>query len=252
MVSTVGIIGYGQFGAFLHVLINRFAPDVEVSVYSPETSPDGRLFRSLETTLESDVVFLAVPISAYEAVLEQIKPLLRADTVLVDIATVKVHTVRALRNTFPDGRFVAIHPMFGPASYSKKGGDISGFRIALTDSSLEPDTLKSLKEWITALGFSVVELSADQHDRQLAETLFLTHYIARVLAWGKFDRTEIDTASFGYLMDAVESVRDDTSLFVDVNRFNPYCRDVVKRFDECENAVKENYLNPGNGHERDS
>lgn len=242
MIRSVGIIGYGQFGAFLHVLVNRFVPDVEVCAYSPDTTPDGRLFRSLETTVQCDVVFLSVPISAYADVLQTIKPLLPATTIVVDVATVKLHTVSTIKAVLPEARYIAVHPMFGPASYSKKGGDVSGFKIALTDSSLQPNELDALKAWMTAHGFMIVELSADQHDQQLAETLFLTHYIAQVLSWGNFERRDIDTVSFGYLMDAVDSVRDDTKLFIDVNRFNPYCRDVVRRFDECENAVKQTYL----------
>ena len=32
-------------------------------------------------------------------------------------------------------------------------------------------------------------------------------------------------------MDAVDSVRHDTRLFEDVSRYNPYCREVIERFE---------------------
>ncbi len=242
MIGSIGIIGYGSFGVFLNELISRFLPQSSISIFSPDKEPDGRLFRSLETTLKCDVLFLAVPIAAYESVLHQLQPDLGPETIIVDIATVKVHTANLIRKIVPSSPFLSIHPMFGPASYAKKGGDVSGLRIALTDTNLDPGKLKYLKEWVSELGFSVIELSGQAHDKKLAETLFLTHYVGRILALGNFERTDIDTASFGYLMDAVDSVRDDADLFSDVNQFNPHCKDVVEQFDRCERAVKDQYL----------
>jgi hypothetical protein len=71
----------------------------------------------------------------------------------------------------------------------------------------------------------------------LAETLFLTHYVAQMVAAGGFVRTDIDTLSFGYLMDAVESVKGDTELFRDVFAFNPYCRETIARLEKAEAGV---------------
>ena len=61
--------------------------------------------------------------------------------------------------------------------------------------------------------------------------MFLTHYIGQIVARGGFKRSNIDTISFGSLMDAVDSVRHDTRLFEDVSRYNPYCREVIERFE---------------------
>ena len=80
-------------------------------------------------------------------------------------------------------------------------------------------------------------MSAEQHDRHLAETLFLTHFLGQTVARGGFDRTEIDSISFGFLMDAVESVKRDTELFRDVYRYNPFCEEVLRRFEKAEGEV---------------
>src|SRR4029077_1431406 len=86
-------------------------------------------------------------------------------------------------------------------------------------------------------GFDVIEMTAEEHDKHLAETLFLTHFVGQVVARGGFDRTAIDTVSFGYLMDATESVKHDTALFQDVYTFNPYCEEVLKKFEVAEAEV---------------
>ncbi len=242
MTPSFGIIGYGHFGAFLHILATRHAPDWQLKIHSRRHAPDGALFFPVAEVAACDAVILAVPISQYPAVLDQIVPHLRADSVLVDIATVKKYTGDLVRAAAGDRPFIAMHPMFGPESYAKRGGDLSGFRIVVTESTLEAERHQELLRQLRSIGFSIVETDADAHDRDLAETLFLTHYIGQVVARGGFERTDIDTASFGYLMDAVDSVRHDTKLFDEVFRFNPYCRQVIERFEDSEKKVLERLL----------
>jgi len=242
-VQSVGIIGYGHFGKFLHRMAERFLPDVSVRVHTRSRRPgEESFFTTLEEAAACDVVILSVPIAAYEDWLRAIKPVLRADTILLDVATVKLHTGNAIRTILPGQPYVSTHPMFGQESYNKLGGDVTGLRVVVTENNLADGVLPPVLEKLRALGFDVVETTADQHDKEMAETLFLTHYVAQVIARGEFERTDIDTVSFGFLMDAVDAVRQDTKLFADVWRYNPYCRDVVERFTVAQRAVKNDYL----------
>jgi len=243
MSLSIGLIGYGHFGAFLHLLSKRFLPDAACKVYARRRQPDGARFFSLEEVAASDVLVLSVPISAYEGTLAQIAPLLGPQTVLVDVATVKVHTGRLLRAAAGDKRgFIATHPMFGPESYRKRGEDVAGLRIVITDHNLPPAVYQAAVGRLQDAGFRVLEKDAERHDKDLAETLFLTHYIGQVVARGGFERTDIDTVSFGYLMDAVDSVRHDGALFAEVCRFNPYCRQVIERVDASDRDLREELL----------
>lgn len=242
MPLSIGLIGYGHFGAFLHVLAQRYLPEATLKVHSGRRQPDGQIFFPLEEVAACDAVVLAVPISAYGETLSRIAPHLGAATVVVDVATVKQHTMALLRDLGPDRPFLAMHPMFGPESYAKRGGDVAGLRIVLTGHQLAPDLYAAVRAKLAEVGFSVVEKTAETHDRELAETLFLTHYIGQIVARGGFERTEIDTLSFGFLMDAVDSVRHDGRLFEEVYRFNPFCREVIERFDASEGAVRDEML----------
>jgi prephenate dehydrogenase len=115
---------------------------------------------------------------------------------------------------------------------------VTGLRIVVAKHTLPVQEYKDLKKLFEGIGFSVVEKNAQEHDEQLAETLFLTHYVGQIVHRAGFTRTDIDTVSFGYLYDAVESVRQDTKLFEDVFVYNPYCKVVIERFDEKEREVK--------------
>jgi len=235
--KTVGIIGYGSFGALACTLFERFVPRVMVRIFSQEQKPDNTKFFSLADTAQCDAVILAVPIHAFEEVLAQVVPLAGKDTVIVDIATVKVHTIALLKKLAKGHRYIATHPMFGPESYEKRAGDVKGFRIVMTDGTLAVEEYTALTQFLKKCGFDVVEMTPEAHDKQIAETLFLTHLIGQTILHGGFGRRDIDTVSFGYLMDAVESVRHDGDLFRDVFNFNPYCKDVLARFNTSEKKV---------------
>jgi prephenate dehydrogenase len=236
-IETLGIVGYGQFGAFVARLAEHFAPRVRLRVSSGRFAPDGERFFALPEVAACDLVVLSVPIRAFAATVERIAPLLGPESLLVDVATVKVHTGEVLRRHLEGKRYLASHPMFGPYSFEKRGHSLEGLRMVLTETSLEPESYAAVKAALGSVGLTVLEMSPEAHDRMLAETLFLTHYVGQIVHQGDFDRTSIDSVSFGFLMDAVESVRQDVGLFQDVYRFNPFCREVVARFEAAEQKV---------------
>jgi prephenate dehydrogenase len=237
MPRSVGIIGYGNFGSFIHELLKRFAPSVTVKVFTPEKSVDDVLFFSREEAAQCDVVVFAVPIRAYEDALKETVPLMKKEGIIVDVATVKMHTV-ALLKKYSNGRpYIATHPMFGPESYQKRSKNVSGFRVVVTEHTLPPSTYGIFLDFLRACSFTIVEMTAESHDKQLAETLFLTHFVGQIVTRAGFVRTDIDTVSFGFLMDAVDSVKNDTQLFRDVFQYNPHCKKVLERFSVSKDEV---------------
>lgn len=236
-IHSVGIIGYGHFGQFLHELAQRFFPQLQVKVFSRRFEPDGETFFSHEEVSRCDVVILCCAIREYEKCLQKVVAEAAPHTILVDVATVKEHTTELFKR-YADGRkFVSTHPMFGPESYKKHDGRTDGFRIVVTDYVLSNDEVVLLKNIFASLGFIIIEMTAEEHDKRLADSLFLTHYIAQSVHRAGFSRTEIDTLSFQFLMDAVESVVNDTELFQDVYEYNRYCEAVANRLHDAQEEV---------------
>lgn len=236
-IKTIGIVGYGAFGQHIHELINRFAPVVTVKISSRRSDPDGQTFFNIEEVCACDAVVLTCAIADYESELRRLLPYFGADTVIIDVATVKKHTVDLLQRLAPDQLYLCTHPMFGPESYKKTGGDVTGYRIVVTDKTIAEGDYQQLKSFLTDLGFAVIEMTADEHDQLLADTLFITHYIGQTVTEAGFGRTMLDSVSFGSLMNAVESVAKDTKLFQDVYKFNPYCQNAAERFHTAQDKV---------------
>ena len=228
-INTVGIIGYGAFGTFIHKLVSEHFLTTSVKIYSRKKNID-----SLEETCKSDVLFIAVDIGSFESILDEIIPLIGKDTIIVDVATVKKHTVNILKKH--DIPYIATHPMFGPYSYKHKKEDLN---IAICDHNLNHDTYCEIKKFLENNDLKVKEMSANEHDILIAETLFLTHFIGQVVTRERFKRTSVDTISFGLLMDVVESIQKDTKLFKDVFKYNPYCKDVVVQFRKGAKSVED-------------
>ena len=231
---TIGIIGYGDFGEFLCRMAKRYVPDARVMVSSSRFAPDGATFAPFEDVCKADVLIPCVPISKFEETIARAKLHVAAATVIVDVCSVKVMPVAVLRGA--GVRFVASHPMFGPYSFAKTEGHLDGLRLVVSDGNLSAEDFRKALSFLRALKLNVIEMSAENHDKSMAETLFLTHLVAQTATKGNFVRTDIDTISFGFLMDAVESVRENTELFKDVYRYNPYCKAVFERF---KNALEE-------------
>lgn len=236
-VTTIGIIGYGAFGSFIHELLAQHAPDITVRVHSSRKEVDNTTFFSLEDAAATDAVLLCGAISDFAHQLQSVMPHVRPDTIVIDVSTVKKYTSDCLRAQVGKQHFIATHPMFGPESYRKRGESLAGLRLVITDYVLTNDEFIQFKQILAAVGIEVIEMDPDTHDRMLAESLFLTHLIAQTVTMAGFARTQIDTISFGFLMDAVESVVHDRQLFQDVYRFNPYCKAVLKQYDAAEERV---------------
>src|SRR5258705_9280009 len=111
--KKVTIIGYGRFGKTLHRLLKD---DFDVTIYKRNGAV------SLEKAYESDVIFYAVPISAFEETIESHKKYFKPNHVLIDVLSVKMHPATIFEKYLKDTTTQALltHPMFGPDS-SKDG-----------------------------------------------------------------------------------------------------------------------------------
>lgn len=223
----IGLIGYGRFG---RLTVKHLAADFEVVVHTRDggkaddiAKAGGRLV-DLETACRQKIVILCVPISAMQATLRQIAPLLVEGTTVVDVCSVKTYPTQWMHELLPGKvEILATHPMFGPDSAVNT---LQGQKMVLCPERIDPKRYLKIKAWLDDQGLCVIETSPDQHDRQIAVSLAMTHFIGRTLAeFGAFP-LDIDTEGYKRLLHILEVVNNDTwQLFEDMNHFNPYARE---------------------------
>lgn len=192
--KTVGIVGFGSFGKFL---AEKMSAHAKVLVHSPSQAPSSWA-APIEEVAQADYVILAVPLQYYTEVIDQLRPHLRPSTVVVDVCSVKSSPMRLLRNALPHHALVATHPMFGPESASFR---LDGHTIIMCPEASTPEPYATVKQFAASLNLTVIEMSCDEHDAEIAVVQGLTFFIARTLnTMGIHDQT-LHTPSFQRLLD---------------------------------------------------
>ncbi len=228
----IGLIGYGRFG---RLTVQTLSPKFDISVYtrSEDKKEDieqaGGKLMSLEAACAQKVVIICVPISAMQDTLKQIAPLLKPDTIVVDVCSVKVYPVQWMRELLPTSvDILATHPMFGPDSAARS---VFGYKIVLCPERIRPGRYEKIKRVLLDTGLKLIETSPEEHDKKIAVSLALTHFIGRSLAEFGAEPLDIDTEGYKRLLHILEVVNNDTwQLFHDMHCFNPYSVEKRKEF----------------------
>lgn len=228
---TVGLIGFGRLG---RLLVKHFARDARIFVHDRVLDPRevrklGAMPATLAAACAQDVVVLCVPMSAFEGVARRIGPLLRPDALVVDACSVKEHPVAAMKKHLPKSvSLLATHPNFGPDSAADS---LKGRKIVLSKVRMKPALYAAVKRVLRRKGLEVVEMTPRDHDRRMASSLALTHFIGRALIAYGAEPTGVDTEGYKRLLRILETVQNDTwELFADMNRFNAYAAPMRRRF----------------------
>jgi prephenate dehydrogenase len=219
----IGIIGYGRFGRLMAAYL---AEDFPVAVASRTAACSDMdhpqiTLRPLEKVCRQKIVVLAVPISTLEDVLKRTASLFGDDTLVVDVSSVKTHPVRWMESCLPQHvAILATHPMFGPDSAADS---LDGHKIVVCPVKIHEKRFAAIKTYLSSKGLVVIETTPEEHDRQIAVSLALTHFIGRSLSeFGAHD-LKIDTEGYKRLLHILGVVENDTwQLFEDMNKYNPY------------------------------
>jgi len=222
---TVGVFGLGRFGSFWSSLLARRFAVVAYDVDPDRKAPEGVKKGSLEEVCGCPALFLCVTIRAVPEVLRMIAPLLCPDTMVADTCSVKVLPARWMLDLLPPGTpILATHPMFGPES-ARDGLD--GLPIMLDPLRLDAERERFWEESFAAFALTPVRMDCDRHDREAAYSQALTHFIGRSLYSIGLPETAIATRWYRKLHGvARQCVRDSLELFEDMQRYNPYARDM--------------------------
>lgn len=224
--NTVGIMGFGRFGKILAKILEK---GFQIRVFDPldQISFSGVEFVDLDTLLTESVIFVAVPIRAFETVITGIAPKLGKNTTIIDVCSVKIHPVEVMKKHLPESTgIIATHPLFGPDSYTS-GGTLKMIMNATRDTHGQ---FNFWSQYFSGQGIKIITLDPETHDRLAAQTQGVTHFLGRTLKAYGIHKTALDTQGFRDLLDLVDQTCNDTwELYSDLQRYNPYTRAVVQK-----------------------
>lgn len=137
-----------------------------------------------EAVQDADMVLLAVPMGAMGKLLQQIKPVLPANTILTDAGSTKGSVVAEVEQVFGENfsRFVPGHPIAGREQSGVEAAIPDLYvqrRVILTPQAhTDPEALAAVSAMWQVTGAVVEHMPVDLHDQVLAATSHLPHVLA--------------------------------------------------------------------------
>ncbi|MCX8500966.1 MAG: prephenate/arogenate dehydrogenase family protein [Alphaproteobacteria bacterium] len=238
--GRVVIVGYGLIGSSLARVIQRDglarelvcvdgAPEVLAKVL--ELGIADRATSDLATEAHSaDLIIIATPIGAVTAIAEVLGRVVRPQTVITDVCSVKGAVVEALNLALPEHRrIVPAHPIAGTEFSGPEAGFAELFEkrwcILTPDSGVEDSALELVRKLWVHCGSQLAEMSHQHHDRVLAITSHLPHLIAYTIVGTVTDlgtelQSEIIQYSASGFRDFTRIAASDPIMWRDVFLYN--------------------------------
>jgi prephenate dehydrogenase len=224
MFNQLGVIGCGLMGGSFALALKRAGLVKRVIGYSksPSTTEKARKLGVIDMAAESallavsgsDIVLIAVPVSATEATFKAIRHLVEPGVLFMDVGSTKRDVIDAARRVLKErvSSFVPTHPIAGKEVSGIGHADAALYAnrqviltpIAQTDGDL---VQKATDVW-AAIGSQVLRMSPENHDAAFAAVSHLPH----MLAFAYFNSVARQPAGRDFLSLAGPGFRDFTRI----------------------------------------
>ena len=251
--NRVALIGLGLIASSMAHAMKAHGLAGEIVGYAktPETRAaalelgfcDRVTVTAAEAVKGADLVVLAVPVGAMDAVAAEIGPHLAQGATVTDVGSVKQAVIAAVAPHMPPGvHFIPGHPMAGTEYSGPRSGFATLFQnrwwllTPLPDT--DPAALARLRAYLNALGANVDTMDAPHHDMVLAVVSHTPHLIAYTMVGVADDlrrvsNSEVIKYSATGFRDFTRIASSDPTMWRDVFLSNKEATlDILGRFTE--------------------
>lgn len=213
----VGIIGLGLIGGSISLKLKEVNNDITVYGFDKNNqSLDFSLSKQiidykldLESLLDFDYLFLAIPVESIKSQLASILDKISEKTLVIDFGSTKYQICNSVSNHKKRGNFLAAHPIAGtefsgPIAAKK---DLFDNKVMIlcetekTDSSL----LSVAIEMFKSLGMNIKTMDAIEHDKHIAYVSHLSHISSFMLGKTVMDKEDDDQTIYDMAGSGFES-----------------------------------------------
>lgn len=142
-----------------------------------------------EAAARADLIMLAAPVGATQAILTQLLPHLRDTTIISDAGSTKHNVVQAARAALGDriAQFVPGHPIAGAEKTGPEAADASLYQGRTVVLTPLPENTAQARQYVIRVwedcGARVLCMEPDVHDRVLASVSHVPHFLSSVFMW---------------------------------------------------------------------
>jgi prephenate dehydrogenase len=194
MFEQLGLIGCGLMGGSFALAARQAGLVRRVVGYSPSANTTRRALErgvvdavaagAADAAKGSDLILVAVPVSASARTFTAIRDSLRPDALMMDVGSTKRDVVEAARHALGEriAQFVPCHPMVGREVAGVENADAglyAGGQVIITPiAETPPERITQAHAVWQALGCHTLQLTPESHDAALAAVSHLPHLIA--------------------------------------------------------------------------
>jgi prephenate dehydrogenase len=194
MINRLAIIGVGMIGSSLALALKKAGVVGQVVGCGRNQKNLDKAIelgvidsyqRSIsEAVKQADVVVVAVPLGAMQAVFEEINQSITDDMVITDVGSAKASVVNAANSSFGDrvAQFVPGHPIAGAEKSGVEAGIVDLYqnrRVILTPLEYtDAAAVTRVEQMWRDCGAVIDYLGVEHHDKVLAATSHLPHMLA--------------------------------------------------------------------------
>ena len=224
MFNQLGVIGCGLMGGSFALALKRAGLVKQVVGYSksPSTTDLAKRMGVIDVAAESallavsgsDLVLIAVPVSATEATFGAIRHGVKDGMLLMDVGSTKRDVVDTARRMLREqvGSFVPAHPIAGSEQSGVAHADAALYnnrQVILTPlPQTQPELIQKATDLWKALGAQVLRMTPENHDAAFAAVSHLPH----LLAFAYFSAISNQPAGRDFLSLAGPGFRDFTRI----------------------------------------
>ena len=192
-INTIAVIGVGLIGgSFAAALKQAGAVGTVLGAgRRPETLQEAAKLGLIDEIVSfkqaaerADLIFVAAPVGAFEAIFKELAPWLSSKTIITDGGSTKQNVIDAARAGLQSriAQFVPGHPMAGSHEKGPQAADARlyvGRRVMLTPLvENHPQDVETVRSAWLACGANVVSIDPSQHDGVVAAISHLPHWVA--------------------------------------------------------------------------
>jgi prephenate dehydrogenase len=224
MFKQLGVIGCGLIGGSFALALKRTGTVKRVVGYSksPSTTELARKMGIIDVAAESallavagsDIVLIAVPVSATEGTFKAIRHLVEPGALFMDVGSTKRDVVDAARRVLREriSSFVPAHPIAGKELSGIQHADaglFNGRQVILTPlPQTAPEMVQKATDAWSAVGAQVLKMTPENHDAAYAAVSHLPH----LLAFAFFSAVNRQPSAKDFLSLAGPGFRDFTRI----------------------------------------
>lgn len=247
---NISIIGLGLIGGSIARSLKKNGSDFTISAFDFRETLELALEQNVidlplsspAEAVNSDIIFLCLPVNSSLEIFRELIPLLKENTIITDVCGVKGEFQNVWNSMHHKGIYIGGHPMTGKEKGGFQNSDPLLFENAvyiLTDTNSDTPAKQNFFLAIQTMGARIVQLDPYVHDKVVANVSHLPQLLSVALvnaAVGSSDAiNNLDFAAGGF-RDMTRIASSSFNIWEPVLHFNR--SEILLALENFENEIK--------------